>query len=160
MQVAHNHVVQFHYTVKDESGEVLESSEGHQPLAFLHGHGNLLPALENAMLGRKASDEFNVILPPEDAYGLVKENMLQRVPLKQLKGAKNWKPGMVAMLQLNHGTQLVTIRSAGKFMAEVDLNHPQAGKTLTFEVKIMSVREASQEEITHGHAHGPGGHHH
>ncbi len=160
MNIAPNHVVQFHYSVKDESGELLESSHGHKPLAFLHGHGGLLPALERAMLGKATGDEFSVTLTPDEAYGEIKEGMVQRVPLKHLQGGKNWKPGMIAMLQTGHGSQLVTIRSVGKFMAEVDLNHPQAGKTLNFEVKVISVREASEEELSHGHAHGPGGHHH
>ncbi|MDT8399534.1 MAG: peptidylprolyl isomerase [Pseudomonadales bacterium] len=159
-QISTNQVVQFHYTVRNEQGEILESSRGQQALTFLYGHGNLIPGLEKAMLNKSSGDQFSVTLPPEDAYGPVREGMEQKVSVKHLSGARKWKPGMLAVLDTAHGPQQVRIISIGKFMAEVDFNHPQAGQTLNFDVDIISVREASPEELAHGHVHGAGGHHH
>ncbi len=153
-------VVQFTYKMSDSENNILEDSTDMMPMAYLHGHGGLLKGLENAMEGRKTDDEFEVILAPEDAYGLLKENMHQKIPMKHLQGAKKWKKGMVGVVQTEQGNKRVTVVKPGKFMVLVDFNHPFAGKRLTFLVKIIDVRMASIEEIEHGHAHGVGGHHH
>ncbi|GAB3031011.1 FKBP-type peptidyl-prolyl cis-trans isomerase [Bowmanella dokdonensis] len=162
MQISENAVVQFHYQVKEQSGDVVDSSrddEGH-PVAYLHGHGNIMPALEEAMAGKQSGDTLSVTLDPKDAYGEYQEGAEQRVSLKHLSGADKWKPGMLALVHTEHGQRQVLIKKVGKFMATVDLNHPLAGKTLTFELEVMDVRAATQEEMEHGHAHGEGGHHH
>jgi len=159
MQVAANSVVQFHYTLSDESGQ-LESSKGQDPVLYLHGHNNLIPGLENAMAGKSAGDSFSITLEPKDAYGERREDAIQSVQVKHLMGAKKWKPGMVAVVNTSEGQRQVTIVKVGMFKAEVDVNHPLAGKTLTFALEVLDVRAATDEEVEHGHAHGVGGHHH
>jgi FKBP-type peptidyl-prolyl cis-trans isomerase SlyD len=160
MSISNNDVVQFHYTLKSESGDTLESSREGEPLVYLHGHGNMIPGLEKAITGKKAGDSFNVIVPPEDAYGPRQDDAIQRIPVKHLHGAKTWKAGMTAIVETNHGPRQVQVVKVGKFMADVDVNHPLAGKTLSFDVEILDVRAASEEELAHGHVHGEGGHHH
>lgn len=160
MKIANNHVVQFHYTLKDESGAELESSRDGSAMAYLHGHGNIIPGLEEAMAGRGEGESFSVTVPPEKAYGPVREGGTQRIPLKHLQGAKTWRPGMVAVVQTDQGQRQVRIVKVGRFNADVDTNHPLAGKALTFEVEVVSIREANAEELAHGHAHGDGGHQH
>ncbi|QOL24742.1 peptidylprolyl isomerase [Thalassotalea sp. LPB0316] len=160
MNITKDNVVQFHYTLRDEQGEELESSLSGDPIAYLHGHKNMIVGVENALEGKQAGDEFSVTVSPEDGYGERQDDAIQRVPVKHLQGAKVWKPGMVATVHTEQGQRQVTVVKAGRFMVTVDLNHPLAGKTLTFDVKVVDVREASQEEIEHGHAHGVGGHQH
>lgn len=159
MQVSQNSVVQFHYTLSDENGQ-LESSTNQDPVLYLHGHSNLIQGLENALADKKAGDSFSVTLAPADAYGERRDDAIQSVQVKHLMGAKKWKPGMVAVVNTSEGQRQVTVVKVGMFKAEVDTNHPLAGKTLTFNIEVLDVREASAEEIEHGHAHGVGGHHH
>jgi FKBP-type peptidyl-prolyl cis-trans isomerase SlyD len=160
MEIGKNTVVQFTYHLKDEMGEELESSETGQPVAYLHGHNNMFEGLENGLEGKAKGDNFSVILAPAEAYGERREDSVHRIPIKHLQGAKKWKPGMVANIQTKEGQSQVTVIKAGKFMVTVDTNHPFSGKTLTFNIKVLEVREATPEELTHGHAHGVGGHHH
>jgi FKBP-type peptidyl-prolyl cis-trans isomerase SlyD len=160
MAIAKDTVVQFHYTLKDDKGNVIEASHGNEPMAYLHGQGNIIAGLEDEMEGKEAGAEFAVTVSPEKAYGQRDETAIQRIPVKHLKGAKKWKKGMVAHVETEQGQRQVTVIKVGKFMVDVDANHPFAGKELTFEVKIEDVREASAEEIQHGHAHGIGGHQH
>ena len=156
MQIAENCVVSFHYTLKDETGAQLEnSSEGGQPMTYLHGRDSLLKGLEDA-----AGTAFSVTLTPELAFGELRTDSELRVPISQLRGSKKWESGMEAVIQTPNGHQQVTIVKVGHTMATVDTNHPMAGKTLVFDVQIIEVRAASHEELSHGHAHGPGGHHH
>ncbi|HEY3486594.1 MAG TPA: peptidylprolyl isomerase [Gammaproteobacteria bacterium] len=160
MSIKDNDVVQFHYTLKDETGQELETSRGHEPVTYLHGHGSMIPGLEKAIHGRKSGESFNITVPPEDAYGPRQENAIQRISIKHLHGAKNWKPGMLAVVETDHGPRQVMVVKVGHSMADVDVNHPLAGKTLSFDVEILEVRAATEEELAHGHVHGPGGHHH
>jgi FKBP-type peptidyl-prolyl cis-trans isomerase SlyD len=160
MNIGKDSVAQFHYTLKDESGSVLESSAGGQPIAYLHGHRNIIPGLEEALEGKSGGDKLSVTVPPEKGYGERREGATQRVPLKHLQGAKTWKPGMAAVVQTEQGPRQVSIVKVGRFNADIDLNHPFAGKTLVFDVQVVSVRESNAEERTHGHAHGNGGHEH
>ncbi|MEW6991686.1 peptidylprolyl isomerase [Colwelliaceae bacterium 6441] len=164
MKITDKTVVQFHYTLKDEAGKELESSLASEPLAYLHGYKNMLVGVENALIGKEAGDKFSVTLQPEDAYGERKEDMIQRVPVKHLQGlpSKNakWKSGMTAVVETEQGQRQVTVIKAGRFMITVDINPPLAGKVLTFDLEVVDVREATAEEIEHGHAHGVGGHHH
>lgn len=160
MKIEKDKVVQFTYKMTDTDNNTLEDSTDMMPMAYLHGHGGLLKGLEEAMEGHVEKDQFEVTLEPENAYGLVKENTQQKIPMKHLQGAKKWKKGMVAVVHTEQGNKRVTVVKPGKFMVLVDFNHPFAGKTLIFIVKVVSVREATTEEITHGHAHGEGGHHH
>ena len=155
-----NMVVQFHYTLRDGNGSQLESSSGGEPMTYLHGRNSLLPGLEQALDGRKTGDKFSVTLAPEQAFGELLPDSELRVPLSQLRGSKNWQPGMQAVIQTPQGHQQVTIVKVGHTMATVDTNHPMAGLTLSFDIEVTDVRAASAEELSHGHAHGPGGHHH
>ena len=160
MQIGKDSVVQFSYTLKDESGDVVEATDESSPVAYLHGHNSMLPKLEQVMEGKSVGDAISETLQPTDAYGERAEDSIQRVPVKHLQGAKKWKPGMSATVQTDQGNRQVTIVKMGKFMATVDTNHPLAGKVVTFDIEIKDIREATAEEIQHGHAHGVGGHHH
>lgn len=157
-------VVQFHYSLTDKEGNALESSREGEPMAYLHGHNNMIPALEAALTGKAVGESFSVTLTAAESYGERKEDAVQRVPVKHLQGLpageKSWKPGMVAVVQTEQGLRQVTVIKASRFMVNIDTNHPLAGKTLTYELEIIDIRDASNEEIAHGHAHGPGGHQH
>ena len=160
MNIAKDSVVQFHYTIKDEQGKELDSSRQGDPIAYLHGHKNMIVGVETAMEGKAEGDNFQVVVEPKDGYGDRQEDAVQRVPVKHLMGAKKWKPGMVATVQTEQGHRQVTVLKVGRFMVTVDLNPPLAGKVLDFDIDVVSVRAATQEELDHGHAHGVGGHHH
>ncbi len=159
MNITKDSVVQLHYRVSDAQGLIEDSSKG-EPMLYLHGHQNMLPAIEQALEGKAAGDTLTLVVEPKDAYGERDENAIQSIQVKHLKGAKKWAPGMTAVVDTEHGPRQVKIVKVGMFKAEVDVNHPLAGKTLTFELNVLSVRAASAEEIAHGHAHGVGGHHH
>ena len=160
MSITKNSVVQFHYTLKDEAGEILESSYDGDPVAYLHGHDNMIVGVEKALEGKAKGDEFTATVAPADGYGEIEPDAQQRIPTKHLQGAKHWAPGMMATVNTEQGKRQVTVVKVGRFMVTVDLNHPLAGKTLVFDIKVEDVREATEEEIQHGHAHGVGGHHH
>lgn len=160
MIVSHDTVVTFHYQLKHEQGEVIESSENRDPMAVLIGHGNILPGLEEAMQGKSVNDKFSVTLPPEKAYGLRREGSTQRIPLKHVLTKGKLLPGQSIVINTEQGGRNVTLVKAGKFNVDIDTNHPLAGKTLIFDISIVELRAASAEEIAHGHAHGAGGHHH
>lgn len=159
MKIAKDSVVRFHYTVSEVGQESLESSKDREPLAILYGHGNIIPGLETAMLDREAGASFGVDVPAADAYGEKRDGLGQRVPKKHF-GAQKLEPGMQVVLQTNFGPRAVTIQKVGMSVVDVDLNHPMAGKDLHFDVEIVEVREASAEELEHGHVHGDGGHQH
>lgn len=159
MQIAKNSVVEFHYTLSDANGEI-ENSRQHDPVLYLHGQPGLLEGLVEALEGRAAGDTFSIDLPVDKAYGPRKDNAMQKVQVKHLQGAKKWKPGMLAVIQTDQGPRQVTVVKVGLSQAVVDANHPLAGRDLTFDVEILSVRAATEEELAHGHAHGKGGHQH
>jgi FKBP-type peptidyl-prolyl cis-trans isomerase SlyD len=159
MKIAKDSVVRFHYTVSEVGQESLESSKDREPLAILYGHGNIIPGLETAMLDREAGENFGVDVAAADAYGEKRDGLSQRVPKKHF-GAQKLEPGMQVVLQTNFGPRAVTIQKVGMSVVDVDLNHPMAGKDLHFDVEIVEVREATAEELEHGHVHGDGGHHH
>lgn len=164
MKITDKTVAQFHYILKDEAGEVIESSHSGEPLAYLHGANNTLAGLEKALTDKAAGEKFSVTLQPEDAYGLRNDDLVERVPVKHLQGlpSKNakWKAGMIAVVHTEQGQRQVTVLKTGKFMVTVDVNPPLAGKVLTFDIDIVDVRAATDEEVEHGHAHGVGGHKH
>lgn len=155
-----NMVVSFHYTLKNAEGEEMESSLEKDPMSYLHGAGNIIPGLEKAMEGHAVGDTFSVTVEPEDAYGIRNEKNVQRVPLKRLKGIGKVSAGQILNLQTKQGPVQVTVLKVGRFHVDVDGNHPLAGTQLTFDVEITDIRESSEEEGKHGHAHGPGGHQH
>lgn len=161
MQVAENTVVSIHYTLTNNAGETLDSSvERGEPLAYLHGHGNIIPGLENALLGKAAGDKMDVTVAPEEGYGERHDQLIQQVPRTAFEGVDTLEPGMQFQAETGMGPRLFTITEVGGEEVTVDGNHPLAGETLNFAVEITDVREASAEELEHGHVHGPGGHEH
>jgi len=161
MVVAPDKVVSIHYTLTNATGKVLDSSSGGEPLAYIHGHGNLISGLEKELEGKQTGDKLNVDIAPADGYGVRDASLVQRVPMRSFGNAKNVKPGMQFQAQSSQGqTQLVTVTGIQGDMVTVDANHPLAGENLHFDVEITDVRDASQEELEHGHVHGAGGHHH
>lgn len=161
MKISQDSVVSITYRLSEVGGDVIEQSEEGIPMAYLHGHNNILSGLEKALEGHEEGDAVTVTLAPEDAYGPVRPNAEQKVPVKHLASKfKRLMPGMLVKVNTEQGLRDARVIKAGKFMVTIDTNHPFAGKTLTFEVVVRNVREATPEEIAHGHAHGLGGHHH
>ena len=156
MPIADNDVVAFHYTLKDDSGEVIDSSAGREPLAYLHGHGNIVPGLERELAGKSAGERLQVRVPAAQGYGEYDRALVQKVPRRALKGIANLRVG----LRLQAGHEAVTVTQVAGDMVTLDGNHPLAGQTLNFDVEITTVRPATEEELAHGHVHGDGGHHH
>jgi FKBP-type peptidyl-prolyl cis-trans isomerase SlyD len=157
MDITENTVVSFHYTLSNEAGEVMESSQENNAMDYLHGTGTIIKGLEKAMEGKSAGDTFQVTVEPAEAYGEKKPANMQRVSAKHFQNPKSLKPGQVVGLQTKQGPVQVTVVKVGRFNVDVDANHPLAGQTLTFDVEVTGVREATTEEKSHGHVHGPGG---
>jgi len=160
MLIAQDKVVLIHYTLKNDEGEVIDSSSGRDPLAYLHGQGNIIPGLEKALEGKQAGDKLSVRVEPSEGYGTRDARLIQEVPRQQF-GSANVQPGMQFHAQTAQGhTRVVTVTGIAGDMVTVDGNHPLAGENLNFDVEVTNVRDASEEELSHGHVHGPGGHHH
>jgi FKBP-type peptidyl-prolyl cis-trans isomerase SlyD len=153
-------VVSFHYKLSDSDGTINESSQGGSPVVYLHGRDAIVPGLETQLNGKKSGEKFTATVPPEQGYGERHENAVQRVPLKHLATKGPIQEGQMVVVNTREGGRQARVRKVGHFNVDLDLNHPLAGKTLTFEIEIVDVRDATQEELTHGHAHGPGGHAH
>jgi FKBP-type peptidyl-prolyl cis-trans isomerase SlyD len=156
MQISKHKVAAIHYKLTDNSGKVLDSSEGREPLHYIQGIGNLIPGMEEGLEGKIKGDKLQLQIAPEKGYGVKDDNLLQRVP-RSAFGDQKIEKGM--QFQTNNG-HVVTVTEVGLNEVTVDGNHPLAGVTLNFDVEVMSVREATEEELDHGHVHGPGGHHH
>lgn len=160
MQIAENTVASFHYTLTNDAGEVLDSSRGKEPLTYLQGAGNIVPGLEEAMAGKRVGDSFKVDVAPEDGYGVHHDGLVQDVPRVAFQGVDEIEPGMSFQASTPQGVHSVTVTKITADTITVDGNHPLAGQTLHFDVEVTDVRAASAEERSHGHVHGPGGHHH
>ena len=160
MQIAEHTIVRFHYDLADEAGQPIESSREREPMAILYGAGNVIPGIEKAIEGRRAGERLQVTVPPAEGYGERREGLTQRVPKKFFNEARKLRPGDSTVLGSNQGPRVVTVLKIGEPVLDVDLNHPTAGRSLCFDIEIIEVREASAEEIAHGHAHEPGGHAH
>ena len=160
MKAEKDKVVSFHYALSDDAGAAVESSHGREPMTFLFGHRNIIPGLEQQMEGHGVGDKFDAVVAAKDAYGERREDFVQRVPKKYFRDPEHLHPGMVTVLSTKDGHRSVTVMKVGSSVVDVDLNHPLAGKTLKFGVEITDIREATAEELEHGHVHGPGGHHH
>jgi FKBP-type peptidyl-prolyl cis-trans isomerase SlyD len=152
-------VVTFNYTLKDDAGEIIDSSSDGEPLAYLHGHGNLVAGLERELEGKAAQDKLSVKVAPADGYGEYSRDLVQKVPRRTLKGIAKITVGMRLHAQTPEGPRAVTVTAVTGDMVTLDGNHPLAGKNLNFDIEVVDVREASEEELAHGHVHGPGGHH-
>lgn len=156
MQISKHKVAAIHYTLSDNDGNVLDSSQGGDPLHYLHGEGNLIPGMEEGLEGKAKGDKLQLKISPEKGYGLRDDSLVQKVSRKAF-GDQNVEPGM--QFQTNQG-EVITVTEVGAEQVTVDGNHPLAGVMLNFAVEVMEVREATSDEIAHGHVHGPGGHHH
>jgi FKBP-type peptidyl-prolyl cis-trans isomerase SlyD len=160
MSITQDQVVSIHYTLKDEAGEIIDASEQGSPLTYLHGHGNLIPGLERELTGKNAGDRLQVQIAPRNGYGEYDSALVQRVPRRALQGVPEVKVGMRLQMRGGGGPRAVTVTQVLGDMVTLDGNHPLAGKNLNFEVEVAAVREATAEELSHGHVHGPDGHHH
>ena len=159
MQIGTHKVVSIHYTLRDNDGNIIDSSDGGAPLTYIQGIGNLILGMEEGLEGKSKGDKVDIKVSPEKGYGVRNDEMIQQVP-KTAFGDQEVKAGMQFQAQTGHGTQVVTITEIGTDTVTVDGNHPLAGVELNFAVEVMSIREASKEELDHGHVHGEGGHHH
>lgn len=160
MKITNEKVVSMHYTLTNDAGQVLDSSDGRDPLVYLHGFGNIIPGLEDALVDKETGEKLEVVVAPDQGYGKRNEEMVQQVELARFEKPDEIKPGVQIQVQSDQGTQLGIITQVGDGTATLDLNHPLADETLHFAVEIMEVRDASADEISHGHVHGVGGHQH
>ncbi|MCU0396569.1 MAG: peptidylprolyl isomerase [Cyclobacteriaceae bacterium] len=159
MQIAKHKVVSIHYTLRDNQGAILDSSTGKDPLHYIQGIGNLIPGMEEGLEGKQKGDKLDIKVSPEKGYGERSEQLIQKVP-RSAFGDQEVRPGMQFQAQSSQGTQIVTVTEVGLENVTVDGNHPLAGVELNFSVEVMEVRNATADELEHGHVHGPGGHHH
>ncbi|MFT7669550.1 MAG: FKBP-type peptidyl-prolyl cis-trans isomerase SlyD [Planctomycetota bacterium] len=158
MEIAENKVVAMEYTLTGSDGEVLDTSDGRGPLAYIHGKGGIIPGLEEELAGKVVGDELTVVVPPEKAYGPRNDQLLNRVPKEAFKGEMEFELGLQFPVQDEKGNgRTVTIVHIEEDTVVLDANHPLAGEELTFQVKILEVRDATEEELSHGHSHGQGG---
>ncbi|MBI3544942.1 MAG: peptidylprolyl isomerase [Deltaproteobacteria bacterium] len=154
-------VVTFHYTLKDKEGKVLDSSQGHDPMTYLEGSGQIIPGLENALKTAKTGDKQNVAVKAAEAYGEHDTSLVFEVPRSQFPPGEQIDVGMKFRAGApDEPSPVFTVTHASDSHVKVDGNHPLAGQDLFFDVEVTDVRDATLEEIKHGHAHGPGGHHH
>jgi len=160
MKIQKDAVVVLKYRLSSDDGEILEDTLDGEPIALLHGYGNVLRGLERALTGHQAGEQVEVVLEPEDGYGPRKEDQQRRLSKKYFSDPKKLKPGMQTVLRTEEGQRQVTILKVGGKVVDVDLNHPLAGQRLHFLVDIVEVREATATELTHRHAHADGDHHH
>ena len=160
MQIADKTVVSIHYTLTNADGETLDSSVGQDPLVYLHGSNNIIAGLEAALLGKSAGDSLQVSVEPGDGYGELRDELVQEVDRSAFQGVDEVDVGMQFMAQTPWGEQPVTVVKVEGDNITLDGNHPLAGQVLNFDVEVVEIREASAEELDHGHVHGPGGHHH
>ena len=154
MQITKHKVVAIDYTLKDDAGEVLDSSQDQEPLTYVHGVGSLIPGLEQALEGRSAGDELQVTIAPADGYGERDEALCQEVPRKEFEGVDDLEVGMQFRVQAEGGFLVLTVMNVGEETVTVDGNHALAGETLHFDVAVRDVRDATDEELNHGHVHG------
>jgi FKBP-type peptidyl-prolyl cis-trans isomerase SlyD len=157
MQIGKEKVVSIHYTLRDNKGTTLDSSVGHEPLLYIQGIGNLIPGMEEGLEGKMKGDKVEIKVSPEKGYGERDAKMIQKVP-RSAFGGQEVKKGM--QFQTDQRGQVVTVTEVGLDTITVDGNHPLAGVELNFSVEVLDIRNATSEELAHGHVHGPGGHHH
>lgn len=161
MTISNGKVVDLKYSLKDGDGQVLDEADAESPFSYLHGADQIVPGLESALEGLKKGDKKSVTVEPSQGYGEHNPELLLTVNRSQFPAGAELKAGMQFEANVGEGqTALFVVRSVSGDEIQIDGNHPMAGETLHFEVEVLAVREASQEELEHGHAHGPDGHHH
>jgi FKBP-type peptidyl-prolyl cis-trans isomerase SlyD len=159
MQIVHNAVATFHYTLRNAGGEILDRSES-EPLMYLQGGGNIVPGLERQMAGKQSGDRFIAVVSPEEGYGVPNPALVQKVSREQFPVGVELEIGMQFGAHTPSGPIAIVVTAIEGEVITMDGNHPLAGETLHFEIEVVEVRMATEEELSHGHAHGPGGHHH
>ena len=153
MNISDKSIVSINYTLKDDEGNLLDKSES-EPLSYMHGVGNLIPGLEKELDGKTAGDKINVSIPPEDAYGEFQSSLVQEVSKEMFQGVEKVEPGMQFEARgADDNTMLVRIDRVEGDKVTINGNHPLAGMTLNFDVDVVEVREATEEELEHGHSH-------
>lgn len=160
MKTAANMVVSIHYTLKDDSGEVLDTSSGREPLSYLHGHGNIIPGLEQALEGTAAGHRSQVAVEPAEGYGEANPDLVFEAPREQFPADLKLEEGTRVYAEGPQGRVTFRVVQLTEKGAMLDGNHPLAGKRLLFDVEVVEVRPATKDEMEHGHVHGEGGHHH
>lgn len=159
--ISKDNAVFFNYTLTDDEGNVLDQSSEGQPLAYLHGHSNIIPGLEKQLEGKSVGDKFVAVVEPAEAYGEYEPQAVQEVPRENFQGVNDIAVGMQFQSQTQDGhVMLVTVKDVNDKTVVVDANHPLAGKRLTFDVEVVKIRPATEDELSHGHIHGDGGVHH
>jgi FKBP-type peptidyl-prolyl cis-trans isomerase SlyD len=151
-------VVSIHYTLKNKDGELLDKSAEGEPLSYIHGTESIIPGLEAALAGKSAGDKLSVSVAPEQAYGLRSESLVQELPRDAFEGIDDIREGMRLQAESEHGTRVITVTNVAADLIKVDGNHPLAGETLNFDVEVDDVRDATTQEIEHGHVHSDGDH--
>jgi FKBP-type peptidyl-prolyl cis-trans isomerase SlyD len=160
MQIAKNKVVSIDYILTNAKGEVLDQSSQNRPLQYIQGQGHLIPGLERILEGKSAGEAVKAQIPAKDAYGDRDEELMQMLPKENFAEIPDLRVGMELEAEGDDGIRVITVVGIEKDQVVVDGNHPLAGMDLSFDVKIVGVRDATEDELGHGHVHGPGGHHH
>lgn len=150
LKVEENKVVTFDYTLKNNSGEIIDTSENSEPLSYIHGSGDIIPGLEAQLLGKSVGDKFNAVIKPEDAYGLRMDDCIKRIEKEKLAHLQNLETGMQLQAYDEGGMQILTIIEINDKEVVMDANHPLAGETLHFDVEVVEIREATDEELEFG----------
>ena len=149
-----NLVVSMHYKLTDDDGKVLDSSEGSEPLVYLHGAGNIIPGLEKALVGKVAGDSLQVKVEPAEGYAEVMPDLMQTVDKAAFQGVESVEVGMMFEAKGPDGSvQHIIVKKVDGDEVTIDANHPLAGVTLNFDIEIIGVREPTEEEANHGHTH-------
>lgn len=157
MQVTKHKVVAIDYTLSDDEGQVIDSSRGAEPLEYLHGEGNIVPGLECVLEGKGVGDQIEVVVPPDDGYGLRNDDLRQAVSRDTFADVEDLAVGMQFRVETQaEDFLIVTVVEIGEDQVVIDGNHALAGQTLHFDVTIRDIRDATDDEIAHGHVHGPG----
>lgn len=157
MEITKNKVVAIDYTLKNDEGELIDTSEGEEPLAYLHGVGGIIPGLERELEGKQVGDQLQIKVAPADAYGERDESLEQEVGIDQFEDSENLALGMQFQVESDEGPVVVTVVEIDDDVVTIDANHPMAGLNLNFDVTVREVRDATSDELSHGHVHGAGG---
>ena len=152
MTISNNKVATIHYTLKDDQGQVIDTSAGEEPMTYLHGHYNIVPGLEKALAGKSVGDKLTVTVAPEDGYGEFDPQLIQELPISQFAGVENVEVGMEFHAETEQGMQIVEVIEVDEDTVTINGNHPLAGQDLNFEVEVMAIRDAKEQEISEGQA--------
>ena len=156
MVIADRKVVSIHYKLTNDDGQLIQESSADSPLSYLHGARNIIPGLESALDGKSEGDKLSVSVGPEQAYGPRNDALIQELPRNVFEGIDDIQEGMQFQAHSEQGSQVITVTKVDSDRITVDANHPLAGQTLNFEVEVESVREATEDEVEHGHVHKDG----